>query len=63
MTYMVVSMMQTRLADKYEDYKKMVSRIANDSDISKRQKETILEGICKLKESIETISNYIKIKV
>lgn len=46
------------IADKYEDYEKMVSRIEKDSDISKRQKETILAGINRLKESIETMNAY-----
>lgn len=51
------------IADGYEDYEKIVTRIEKDSDISKRQKETILDGINKLKESIENINKYIKKKV
>lgn len=51
------------IANKYENYEKMINRIRNDSDISKRQKTTILEGICKLKESIESMNSYMNVKV
>ena len=51
------------IADKYEDYEKMICRIETDSDISKRQKSTIIEGIKKLKESIEQVNFYMNIKV
>ena len=43
----------------YADYNFMVERIKTDSDVTKRQKETILEGISKLKITIEKIQNYI----
>ncbi|MEE0919040.1 MAG: hypothetical protein U0L56_03300 [Lachnospiraceae bacterium] len=48
------------IADEYRDYEKMINRIENDLDISKRQKSTLLEGIAKLKESIEQINSYLK---
>lgn len=47
------------VAGEYNNYDKMVKRIQNDGDISKRQKTTILEGISILKESIEKINYYI----
>lgn len=51
------------ITDKYENYEKMVARIENDVDISKRQKETILEGISKLNKSIANMNSYIRKKV
>ncbi len=45
--------------DKYDDVDKIVSRIQNDADISIRQKSTIIDGIKKLKQSIETIKKYV----
>ncbi len=50
------------ISDKYENYEKMVERIKNDPDVSKRQKETILDGINKLKEDIENTVFYMKEK-
>lgn len=38
---------------------KIVSRVQNDADISIRQKSTIIDGIKKLKQSIETIKKYV----
>ncbi len=58
-----VSDLRAIIADKYENYEKMVGRIENDPDISKRQKVTILEGIRKLKESIENMNLYMEKKV
>lgn len=45
--------------DKYDDVDKIVSRVQNDADISIRQKSTIIDGIKKLKQSIETIKKYV----
>lgn len=44
--------------DEYTDAEKEVNRIQNDKDISKRQKNTIIEGINILKQSIESINKY-----
>lgn len=55
-----VSDLRAIVADKYEDFEKMISRIENDSDISKRQKSTIIYGVGKLKDSIEQINFLIK---
>lgn len=45
----------------YADYDALVGRIKNDSDVTQRQKETILEGVSKLKISIEKIQGYISL--
>lgn len=45
--------------DEYADAEKIINRIQNDKDISKRQKSTILEGIRVLKQSIEKNNQYI----
>lgn len=44
--------------DKYIDVEKTVSRIQNDKDISKRQKNTLILGINTLKQSIDNINKY-----
>lgn len=56
-----VSDLKAIIANEYENYEKMINRINNDYDISKRQKETILKGISKLKASIENINSYIMV--
>ena len=42
--------------DEYIDVEKTVSRIQNDKDISKRQKNTLISGINTLKQSIDNIN-------
>jgi hypothetical protein len=44
--------------DEYIDVEKTVSRIQNDKDISKRQKNTLISGINTLKQSIDNINKY-----
>ena len=44
--------------DEYIDVEKTVSRIKNDKDISKRQKNTLISGINTLKQSIDNINKY-----
>ena len=44
--------------DEYIDVEKSVSRIQNDKDISKRQKNTLISGINTLKQSIDNINKY-----
>lgn len=48
------------IESEYKDFEKIVNRIKNDNDISIRQKETVLNGINKLKGSIEAMNNYMK---
>ena len=57
-TYNVIDL-KAIIADEYEDVEKVISRIQNDPDISKRQKSTIVDGISKLKHSIELINKYV----
>ena len=45
--------------DKYDDVEKTISRIQKDTDISTRQKDTIIAGIERLNHSIEYINKYI----
>lgn len=56
-TYNVIDL-KAIIDDKYIDAEKIVNRIQNDKDISKRQKSTIIEGINILKQSIENINKY-----
>ena len=56
-TYNVIDL-KAIINDKYIDAEKIVNRIQNDKDISKRQKSTIIEGINILKQSIENINKY-----
>lgn len=56
-TYNVIDL-KAIIDDKYIDAEKIVNRIQNDKDISKRQKSTIIEGINTLKQSIENINKY-----
>ena len=44
--------------DEYIDVEKTVSRIQNDKDISKRQKNTLISGINTFKQSIDNINKY-----
>ena len=44
--------------DEYIDVEKTVSRIQNDKDISKQQKNTLISGINTLKQSIDNINKY-----
>lgn len=44
--------------DEYNDVEKIVNRIQNDKDISKRQKSTLIVGINTLKQSIDNINKY-----
>lgn len=45
--------------DKYDDVEKIISHIQKNIDISKLQKDTIIDGIKKLNYSIEYINKYI----
>lgn len=56
-TYNVIDL-KAIIDDKYIDAEKIVNRIQNDKDISKRQKSTIIEGINILKQSVENINKY-----
>lgn len=47
----------------YLDYEKMIDRITQDTDISKRQKETITKGMRQLKESMEKMNYCIGDKI
>ncbi len=44
----------------YMDYEKAIVRLKSDNDISRRQQETILNGMVKLKSDLETITHLIK---
>lgn len=57
-TYNVIDL-KAIINDEYTDVKNIVKRIQNDNDVSERQKNTIIEGIHILKESIENINKYI----
>ena len=46
------------IADEYIDVEKIVKRIQDDRDISKRQKSTLINGITTLKQSIDNINKY-----
>lgn len=47
------------IADEYTDTEKILARIQNDNDITKRQKSTLIAGINTLKQSIDNIKKYI----
>ena len=57
-TYNVIDL-KAIINDEYTDVKNIVNRIQNDNEVSERQKNTIIEGINILKESIENINKYI----
>lgn len=48
------------VSGEYQNYEKVCTRLENDLDISKRQKETITNGISKLKDDLYTIESLIK---
>ena len=48
------------VSGEYENYEKIRIRLEHDQDISKLQKETILNGIKKLKDDLDTIEDIIK---
>lgn len=48
--------LQAIVDDKYKDLEKIIQRIQIDSGVSKRQKNTIVDGINSLKESIDQIN-------
>lgn len=48
------------VSGEYQNYEKECFRLENDPDISKRQRETILNGICKLKDDLNIVENIIK---
>ena len=56
-TYNVIDL-KAIINDGYIDAKKIIKRIQNDKDISKRQKSTIISGITTLEQSIQSINKY-----
>ena len=57
-TYNIIDL-NAIINDEYIDVEKIVNRIQNDKDISKRQKSTLIAGINTLKQSIDNINKYV----
>ena len=55
-----VNDLRSIVSGEYQNYEKVCMRLENDQDISKRQKETILKGISKLKDDLSTVEAIIK---
>jgi len=49
------------ISGQYQDYEKIITRLKNDPDISKRQQKTILEGVDKLKEDLDVLTTLVKL--
>lgn len=55
-----VNDLRSIVSGEYQDYEKVSRLLKEDKDVSKRQKETILNGINKLKDDLETVEALIK---
>ena len=55
-----VNDLRSIVSGEYQNYEKVCFRLENDQDISKRQKETILKGISKLKDDLNIVETIIK---
>lgn len=57
-----VNDLRSIVSGEYIDYEKIINRLQNDSDISIRQKTTIINGITKLKNDLESLQEMLFLK-
>ena len=57
-----VNDLRSIVSGEYIDYEKIINRLQNDADISIRQKTTIINGITKLKNDLESLQKMLFLK-